>query len=181
MLRIYLTDLAAYNKGFLHGEWISLPCDNLQEQLNKILKAGEALCFIEEGYYEKHEEWFISDYEWEEIEVFSVEEYDNIHMLNKAASRLEELDKRELKAVSFLLLENFASSIEDALTKLDDVIVYQNTTMEDLAYDLINECYEVDKLPSIIANHIDYDGVASDLLLEGRYYRIGDDIYEYCA
>lgn len=28
MLKIYLTDLSAYNKGYLFGEWISLPSDN---------------------------------------------------------------------------------------------------------------------------------------------------------
>ena len=50
MLQIYLTDLSAYNKGYLFGEWISLPCDDLENKLSKILKAGEAMCFIEENY-----------------------------------------------------------------------------------------------------------------------------------
>ncbi len=36
MLNIYITDLAAYNKGFLYGEWIRLPMsdDNLSEAEN---------------------------------------------------------------------------------------------------------------------------------------------------
>ncbi|MFW3398472.1 antirestriction protein ArdA, partial [Aliarcobacter butzleri] len=56
MLKIYFTDLASYNKGYLYGEWIDLPCNNLQDILEKLLKASSALCFIEEGYYEEHEE-----------------------------------------------------------------------------------------------------------------------------
>lgn len=49
MLEVYLTDLAAYNKGFLIGEWITLPCEDLEDKLKKILDQGSCLCFLEEG------------------------------------------------------------------------------------------------------------------------------------
>jgi len=51
--------------------------------------------------------------------------------------------------------------------------------MNDIAYDLMQECYQADKLPSIIANNIDYDGIAKDLELDGNYYQYGSDIIEY--
>ena len=35
-------------------------------------------CFIEENYYEKPAEYFITDFEWEDIELFEISEYENI-------------------------------------------------------------------------------------------------------
>lgn len=179
MLKIYLTDLAAYNKGFLFGEWVSLPCSDLDETLSKILRAGEAMCFIEESYFEKHEEYFITDYEWEDIKLFEIGEYENIFALNKQLKLVESCNSLELKAIRFLLSEQITSNLEDAYYKADDVTIYENQTMEDVAYELLNECYDLDKLPSIISCHIDYDAVARDLELDGNYTVIENDVYEY--
>jgi antirestriction protein len=179
MLNIYLTDLSAYNKGYLFGEWVSLPSDNLDETLAKILRAGEDMCFIEENYFEKHEEYFISDYEWEDTELFKIDEYENIFSLNETLFRLEQLNQSELKAIRFLLSEQIALNLEDAITKVDDVTIYENQTINDVAYELLNECYDLDKLPNIISCHIDYDGIARDLELDGNYTVIDNDVYEY--
>jgi len=179
MLKIYLTDLSAYNKGYLFGEWVSLPSDNLNETLVKILRAGEAMCFIEENYFEKHEEYFITDYEWEDIELFKICEFENIFKLNETLFRLEQLNQRELKAIRFLLSEQIALNLEDAITKVDDVTIYENQTISDVAYELLNDYYELSQLPSLIINHIDYDGIARDLELDGNYTVIDNDIYEY--
>lgn len=179
MLKIYLTDLAAYNKGYLFGEWISLPSDNLDEQLSKILKAGEALCFLEEGYYEEHEEWFVTDYEWENIDLCEVSEYEDIFKLNKSLQGIVDVEPYKLKAMGFLLSEGIVNDIEDAFDKADDVLIYENQSLEDVAYDLMQELYNADALPSIIANHIDYEGIARDLEIEGNYTVIGSDVFEY--
>lgn len=179
MLKIYFSDLNSYSKGYLFGEWISLPSDNLDEQLSKILKAGEALCFLEEGYYEKHEEWFITDFEWDDIDLCEIQEYDNIFTLNEQLELVKDLSTYQLKAIRFLISETIAKDIEDAFYKADDVIIYENQSLEDVAYDLMLECYNLDKLPSIIANHIDYEGIARDLEIEGAYIVIGNDVYEY--
>ena len=179
MLKIYLTDLSAYNKGYLFGEWVSLPSDNLDETLSKILRAGEAMCFIEENYFEKHEEYFITDFEWEDIELFEIGEYENIFALNETLFRLVQLNQRELKAIRFLLSEQIALNLEDAYYKADDVTIYENQTISDIAYELLNKCYDLDKLPNIITSHIDYDAIARDLELDGNYTVIDNDVYEY--
>lgn len=180
MLNIYLTDLSAYNKGFLNGEWISLPMDDdeLASAINKVLRGGEAICAIEYGY-EEHEEWFISDYEWEEIDLFSISEYKDIFEINSQLSQLEILDCTQLKIIKFLLDNGLANDHNDAIFKCEDVIVYSNTNLKDYVYELIEELYDVNKLPSIIANNIDYVGIATDLSYEGRYYEIDNDLYEY--
>jgi hypothetical protein len=183
MLSIFTTDLAAYNKGFLYGDWFTLPVsdDELSKEIDKVLKGGEAICAIEYGY-ELHEEYFITDWEWEDVELFEISEYTNLFKLNQQLQQLQDLQQHQLKSISFLLSEGIASDIDDAIEKSDDVIVYENTTMEQLAFDLMGELYGIDyKLPSIIANNIDYNGIARELEYEGRYFCIGDDIYEYTA
>jgi len=182
MLNIYITDLAAYNKGFLYGEWISLPMneDELNEAINKIIKGGEAICALEYGY-EQHEVYFITDWVFEDgLEIFEVEEYSNPYTLNKELQRIEEEGSNRHKELAFLLTEGLATDVEDALTKLDNVIVHEDQSMKNLAFNLIDELYGVDyKLPPIIANNIDYEGIAYELEIEGNYTVIGNDIIEY--
>lgn len=179
MLHIFLTDLAAYNKGYLYGKWITLPCDNLQEEVESILKAGEELCLRKCSYYEEHEEWFITDYEWKNVALFDIDEYSDIYKLNQEMNLLDGLDKDTLKAIAFLLQQNIVTTLDDALNGVDDVIVHSGQTLTDVAYELIQECYEVDKLPSIISNNIDYKAIANELRHDGRYFEQQFDVIEY--
>jgi len=182
MLKIYMTDLAAYNKGFLLGEWITLPMneDKLSEAISKVLRGGEAICTLEYGY-EEHEEYFITDWEFEDgLELFEVGEYSSPYTLNKELQLIEDQGNNRLKELSFLLNEGYASDVEDAISKVDDVILYEDQTMNDVAFNLMDEMYGVDyKLPAIIANNIDYDGIAYDLEIGGNYTVIANDVFEY--
>ena len=177
MLKIFITDLQAYNEGSLVGEWIELPLTafELSQALSEVLSEGETVSGTD-----NHEEVFITDYEWDENEFFStVDEYEDIYKLNKKLQAIAEVETEKHKAIAFLLTEGLATDIEDAIDKADDVIVHENQSMKDLAYFLLEDCYGVDSLPSIISNHIDYDGVARSLEYEGTYFEIGRDIFEY--
>ena len=180
MLELYITDLAAYNKGFLIGEWITLPMDEkqLSAAVDKVLRGGEAICALEYGY-EKHEEYFITDWQYNSHEFYDIDEYENIYNLNEQLQELKYKPAHELKAISFLITESIATDIADAITKADDVHIYENYSMEDIAYDLMQESYQADLLPSIIANNIDYEAIARELEYDGYYYEVGSDIYEY--
>ena len=59
--------------------------------------------------------------------------------------------------------------------------MYENQTMKEVTYDYIKECYgsSIDSLNSIIANNINYEGIAHDLQEGGDYYTVGSDIFEY--
>jgi len=177
MIKIYITDLAAYNNGLLVGEWVSLPIEEeiLKEHIETVLKRGENIS----QDHSLHEEIFITDYEWEDIELFSINEYENIYTLNNQLAQLENLDEYQLKAVSFLLSQNLVNSVEEAIEQIDNVIIHEEQTLEDIAYNYINECYDLDKLPAIITTHIDYKAIARDLEIEGNYYEVNGDIYEY--
>ena len=113
------------------------------------------------------------------MEFFSVGEYENIYDLNKKLQAIEEVDSYKHKAIAFLLSEGLANDLDDAIYKAEDVIVHENQSMEDLAYDLLQECYGVDTLPSIISNNINYENVAKDLEMDGTYFEMGNDIFEY--
>lgn len=172
-MEIYITDLAAYNNGYLIGEWVALPMDenDLSAKIREILAIGAEACGDTE-----HEEIFITDYE---SDLVSIGEYDDIFSLNAMAEKSEFLNDYEIKAIKFLLRNNFVKDFDEAMEHFEDVIIHESTSMEDLAYEFINECYSIDSLPSIIANNIDYEKIGRELEMEGRYYEEDGDIYEY--
>ncbi len=176
MLSLYLTDLAAYNTGSLVGTWVQLPITGfeLSEAISEVLTEGEHTV---DG--ENHEEYFMTDYEWDDIDIKEIDEYENIYELNSEIKLLSDLDKDRLKAVKFLLDEGITYDIGDAISRAEDVTVHHNYTMEDIAYDLLHECYNLDLIPSLISNNIDFDGIARDLEYNGTYWEIGGDVYEY--
>lgn len=172
-MKIYITDLAAYNQGHLIGAWISLPMDEeeLNGQINAILEEGASVC----NEY-KHEEAFISDYE---CDYLTIEEYDSIDGLNAIAELVDGLNEYELKAVSFLMDNNLVNDFNEAIEKYEDVIIHEDSSMEDIAYEYVNECYNLEELPSIIANNIEYNSIARELEMDGNYYVVESDIFEY--
>jgi hypothetical protein len=176
MLKIYLTDLQAYNEGNLVGKWINLPMseETIHLAINEVLCEGESISGSEE-----HEEIFITDYEWNDLEFCEVDEYENIFELNSNMCLLSNLDDDKLKSVAFLLNEGITIDIEDAIQRSEDVIIHQDSNMEDVAYSLLEDCYGVYKLDPIIANNIDYERVAQDLEYGGNYWEIGNDVFEY--
>jgi len=176
MLQVFITDLAAYNAGSLVGRWVRLPITGfeLSQAISEVLTEGE---HVVNG--ENHEEYFITDYEWEDIDIKEIDEYENIYELNSELKLLADHDKDKLKAVKFLLDEGITLDMEDAIGRAEDVIIHHNYTMEDMAYDLIHECYNLKDIPDLISNNIDYDGIARDLEYDGTYWEIGGDVYEY--
>lgn len=172
-MEIYITDLAAYNNGYLIGDWVALPMDedNLKTKITEILATGAEACGDAE-----HEEIFITDYESDFIKV---SEYDDPFELNIMAEKAESLNSYEIKAVRFLLSNNLVKYFNDAMEHCEDVIIHEDMTMEDIAYNFVNECYNLDSLPSIIANNIDYKAIAREMEIDGRYFEENGDIFEY--
>lgn len=179
MLKLYITDLSAYNNGFLVGEWITLPMSGkeLYLAIQQVLSEGEYVCQSDVT----HEEIFITDYEWVGLELFNVGEYDSPWDANDDVGKLSELSESNQKAVAFLLNQQITYDVDDAIGKADDVIIHENQTLEDVAYELLQEYYEVDKLPPLIANHIDYKGVAKELDYDGTYFEVDGVVFEYCG
>jgi len=174
-MRIYITDLEAYNNGHLVGAWSQLPMneDLLAESIENVLQEGKSIC--EDEHF--HEEYFITDYECDYMEI---EEYSNLDKLNEIAEAMESIDEDGVKAINFLIENQFVKDIFEAIESYEESVrIYEDSTMEDIAYNLIEECYNLDDMPSIIANNIDYESIARDMEIEGSYYKVDSDIYEY--
>lgn len=175
-MRVYITDLAAYTQAFLIGKWVSLPMeeDELSQTIKEILIWGEEACSDENI----HEEYFLTD--WEGEEFFQVGEYTNVFKLNEEVAHFKELDldDNQKKCVSFLIENNIVSNLDEALEKYEDVFIYEDMSFLDLAYQIVEEQYNLDELPQFVANYFDYDALARDLQLD-QYTEINGDIFYY--
>ena len=143
--QIYVACLAAYNSGYLHGEWITPKADKeeLQEQINKVLKSSP----IKEA-----EEWAIHDYN----DFPNLGEYPGIENIIKVQ---EAIDEHGADVVS-AFLENW--SIED-LNHVGDAYYgkYDNFTefAEQLAHDTIEGLND----DSTLARYFNYEAWECDL------------------
>lgn len=166
MLRIYISDLASYNCGRLVGEWIELPCDDLADQIQAVLLEGQRVC----KDVLPHEEFFITDYEWEDTgmsKACSVREYSDPYKLNEVAEALSNLEEFERLQVQFLLHEGY--EFDYAIENHCDVTIYDyrsSTSFKDvyelLAEDLVDEgCFG--EVPTNLTYYIDHSAIARDL------------------
>lgn len=180
MLKVYITDLAAYNEGHLIGKWIELPMDSeeLSQEIKSVLEEGSEAS----GFGEEHEEYFITDWEFTDgYEFISMSEYINVHNVNEELEKFESLDENDLKRVSFLIDNNIVSDSDEALEKYDDVIVYEDSTFADIAEEYIENTMNLDELPDLIRNNIDYQSMGHDFECDGCYHEFGSDIYYYAC
>jgi antirestriction protein len=165
-MRIYVANLAAYNAGFLVGEWIDLPLekDELWSRIQKILDKWNDGC-------RPSEEWAIHDYEGFP---FEVSEYSNVDKLNKIAETLNNLNEDEdvIKAVFDLL------NRDEALEKLQngEYRVYDDCdSMGDVAYQLYEESGRLAEIEKVISSsYIDWEVIGRDMEIEGTFKYIGN-------
>lgn len=97
---------------------------------------------------------------------FKVEEYDNIEELNEIAEQIEDLDEYDQQKLVYLMDDG--CNFKQALNGLDDCDFYPDTTLEDVAYNLVEEgCFG--SIPKSIQNYIDYEAIARDLSFDGYH------------
>lgn len=168
MLRIYLTNLGKYNEGMLVGEWVDLPVS--EEELEKVFKRI--------GINDEYEEYFITDYE-SDIDGVKVGEYENIDDLNELAEALEDLDSEEENVLSVMLEDG--CTFEEALEKIKDrdyMVYYNCDSMEDVAYQVVEESGLLDGVPEKVARYFNYEAYGRDLESEGTFYQINNAYIE---
>lgn len=176
MLNVYITDLSAYNSGYLVGEWISLPMNesDLYRKVEEILSKGAILC-----NEVTHEEYFITDWEFEDgIKLIDVHEYSNLNELNQKCEELSDLDTSDLKKFSYLI-DSVGYDFEDAMQKYDEVYIYEDMTLIEVVGQFIEETIDMSNIPDIIANNIDYDSISRDWEISGEFTEIDNAIYHF--
>lgn len=166
MLKIYVTNLSKYNEGVLVGEWVSLPCEDIKEVLDKISNND-------------NDELFISDYETD-ISGLKIGEYEDILQLNEIAEEIEEMREDELIAFQ-AYLEQYANNMEQALEEVRQgnySIYYNCDNMEDVAYQVVNDCGLLDGVPEEVKIYFDYEAYGRDMDIEGTFIQIDNNIIE---
>jgi hypothetical protein len=108
-MRVYISDLESYERGFLVGAWLEFPMSvkELNEKIKDVNFEGQKACnnnFL-------HEEFFISDY----VADMEIEEDYNIYVLNEIAKALEGFSEDEL--LKFKILVNEAKSERNIIEK----------------------------------------------------------------
>lgn len=165
MLKIYVTNLKEYNNGKIIGEWVSLPCEGLEEVLHKISNNG-------------NDELFISDYETD-ISNLKISEYDDILQLNEIAEEIDNLSDDEVIALQ-AYLEQY-NDIEQALEEVRQgnyTIYYDCDDMSDVAYQVVNESGLLDGVPETIKGYFDYEAYGRDIDIEGTFIQVDNNIIE---
>ncbi len=149
-IKIYVADLAAYNAGFLHGQWIDATQgpEDIQDQIDEMLKKSPI---------EFSEEYAIHDFEG--YEGYRLGEYDGIEKAHRVAAYIEEHGK-----LGAALLEYYGDDLEEAEKAMTERYAGQYTSLADYAQDLTEETAEI---PEHLAGYVDYEKMGRDMDLSG--------------
>lgn len=162
MLNIYVNTWGNYNEnGADGGEWITLPmaADALEETMDR----------ISEAMGDHDPEWFVNDYEWTtEIDLQEVSEYENILDLNDFLNDLTDLTEWDQKEIA-AAMEAWSYSFEEAMERQQRgcFTFYANMDLEEVAEEIVNDCYFTKDTPDILTRYFDYEAFARDLSFDG--------------
>ena len=164
MLNIFINTWGNYNEnGADGGEWVTLPMD--ADELDDLLN------MLAEELEEDDPEWFINDYEWTtDIEPRAIEEMENIMELNDFINELDGLEDWEQKEIA-AAIEAFGYDFEEAMDKQQRgyFTFYAGMDLEEVAEELVNECYFTKDTPDILMRYFDYAAFTRDLGYNGYY------------
>lgn len=165
LISVFLNTWGNYNEnGADNGFWVNLPCD-LDEVMERLAEStGEEVDEIEV---------FINDTDIN-INGLEIGEYDNIEELNELAEQLESLDEYDLEKVS-AIIEAYGTELEEAIENIDDYTYYSGMSLEEVAYEIVEECYD---LPEIAQRYFDYEAFARDLGFDGYTETTNGVIYQ---
>lgn len=154
-IQIYIADLAAYNNGILHGAWVdaTLEVDEIQDAINKILKASP----IPDA-----EEYAIHDYDG--FAGISIHEYEGIESAHEKAAFVEEHGELGAQVAS-----HFGDDLEDARKALTDSYLGQYSSIGGYAQSITEEYSTV---PEHLSYYIDYDRMGRDMDMSGDIFYI---------
>lgn len=157
MNRAFITNMDSHLGGELRGKWIGLPCNGK--------KFVQALHDI--GTSAKYPEYFITDYDSDELPLYALfGEYANIEQVNQFIESVQGYEK-EVAAIEEAYTSNPSEILE--IIESGDYQFYPDMTMLDVAYELVDECYDLDKLMGGLAYYFDYEKYARDLSFDSYY------------
>jgi antirestriction protein len=157
-IKVYVANLGK-------GEWFTLPVD--------FEEVKEAI-----GLNEQYKEYAIHDYE--APKGISINEYTSLDELNGLAERIGALNSYEQDDLKLILESGHCSETVEALDILSNGgyrIWHDCNSMDDVAYEWVQELGYLDQMPENLRYYFDYEKFGRDLAIEGSYYYVGDSLY----
>lgn len=162
MLNIFVNTWGNYNEnGADGGEWITLPMK--QEELDAKLEA------IAQAMGDHDPEFCIHDYEYTgEIELEEISEYTSIHEINNLCNEAAALEEYELEEIA-AAIDAWGYSFKEAMEmqQAGSFSFYPGRDLDDLAYEIAEECYFTKETPNFFKTYFDYKAFARDLGFDG--------------
>lgn len=156
--RIYVTSLADYNAGRLHGVWIDANQDaeSILEEVNAMLAESEEPAA---------EEWAIHDHEG--FGGVPIDEHEDFETVSRLAALLEE--HGEPFAVWYQEMYSGGLEPEEWEEAFAEGFEGEYESPEDWAAEYISDAYG-SRIPQAISSYIDYTSYARDAEYEGLYF-----------
>lgn len=161
--RIYIACLAAYNNGYLHGEWIDADqcVDKLYEDIKKILACSP----IPDA-----EEFAIHDYE--EFGDIFIHEYAGIDTVSALAKFVAEHGE-----LGSAVLAHVGGDIDDANRILEECYHGEYDSEEDFAMSFTEDTMTI---PDHLSYYIDYEKMSRDLFINDFFsVEVGSKVHVF--
>ena len=102
---------------------------------------------------------------------------DNWHELNECFDLFESMDNKQKVLFAYVLSDYSYSYDLPTLTNyvLENACLFDGSA-SDYAYELIEECYNVKSI-GLLANYIDYDAFARDMILNSEIIELGYNLF----
>lgn len=162
MLNIFVNSWGNYNKnGADGGEWITLPME--ETELKEVLEN------IATAMGDNDPEWAIHDYEWTlEIDLGEIHEMDSIYKWNELCNEAHSLEEWEAEEIA-ASIDAYGYSFQEALHRQQCgyFTFYRGMDLEEVAEEIVNDCYFSKDIPEILTRYFDYKAFARDLSFDG--------------
>jgi len=193
---IYVSVLADYNNGRMHGKWIDAnqPAEAIWQEINQLYITScdpnvTATVCQDCGHIHLYEHSTCSECESSNIKIvpsaeeyaihdyqgfgsFDVSEYSSIEELAQMAEIITSVDDEDSEyAISFLA--GLYEDLDTIQATIDDVSIFHGSRA-DYAQELTESCYDV---PEYLIYYVNYDAMGRDMEINGEINEVGHDVY----
>ena len=159
-MKIYIVKRGKSDEDEPVGEWFTLPVD--EDEVDERL-----------GLNGRYEDYAIQEYEFP-FKYEGISSIEDANYLYEQVDALPEYIQEEIPA-----LVGEVGTIEELCECADDIILHSGcSSVEDVAYEYIEECGVLDGLPQNLQGYFDYAALARDMAIEGRYVETSRGVFE---
>jgi len=172
-MRVAIENYEMYNNGILLCKWF----DTNETTLEEITDWCKDVA-IKNGFNGDDMELFVADYEGD-LGLYNGE---CLHEAYRVTEQLEGLTDDEITGVKLMLEAGVVNDLEEAINNKDNIHNTGETSMEDVAYNYIEETGALSNIPDSLQYYFDYESMGRDMEINGTYFTDdNNEIWEYVA